>query len=461
MEAKNLLSWPVLGSLFRNQLALNSIRIFLLIIFIYAILYGFVHPNKDNLFTTGLFWSLFWPFFMVVSLPTLGKIFCMICPHGYIVRIFTKIGLKKNLPKYLKNPLIGFGIVIVVYWITVYTFPSTFNKPLPTALLFSFYTFLAIAVSFVFSNGSYCKYFCPIGGINTAFSRTGFIWLSTKYKDCASCSKPECAFACPYKLNPSKFDQQNSMDSCTLCMECATACKSVTLEIRKWGYSLYNPMKKLVRYEVWIYVILIGVISITMKFHHGLSRTGIGDLMPWNMMGSYIKNSFYLPNWIDVSGFIALLMGTSISVLLAVLGGYFTSKILNKSFEDVFYNVGYAFAPIMIVGGLSHALSFFFIEYYHSFVNGIAQAFFLNIHVEPLASRKDAWLRIFSLFNYIAGFWALYLVYRRIKLYPGLSKSKIAMATFTFSFLIIFYIALSVFQMYAMMVYPPNSHHHH
>jgi len=45
--------------------------------------------------------------------------------------------------------------------------------------------------------------------------------------------------------------------------------------------------------------------------------------------------------------------------------------------------LGYAFAPLMIVGGLSQVLEFFFIEYYHNIVNSFSQAFGLGVSVEP------------------------------------------------------------------------------
>jgi polyferredoxin len=460
-EGRNIFDILVVGNLLRNINFLNGVRLFLLFLVIYAIVYGFINPTKENLFTTGLFWGLFWPFFMVITLPTVGRFFCAICPHGFLVRFFTKIGLNKNLPVKLKNPLIGLFVLILVYWFVVYTFPSVYNNPLPTALLFLAFTIIAITVSFVFRNGVYCKYFCPIGSICTSFNRVGFTWLSTKHEDCLKCKKPDCAIACPYKFNPSKFDSKNSMEECTLCMECANACSSVRWEIRKWGHSLYEKIPKPQSFEVWTYILIIGVITITMKFHHGLSRTGLADSLPWTIIGKYLDNIFHFPKGVDIVGFVALLMGIGSALLFSTVGFYIASKILNTDYTNLFNNIGYAFAPIMIVGGLSHALSFFFFDYYPHFVNGISQAFFLNITVEPLASRSDPWLRIFTIFNYIAGFWSLYLIYRRMSLFGFNPHPRFKLAFLFASALPIFYILLSVFQQYAFMAYPPTFHHHH
>jgi polyferredoxin len=138
----------------------------------------------------------------------------------------------------------------------IYTFPSLLRSPLITAIFFLFFTILSMLFFFLFRGMAYCKYICPIGSVNTAFARTSPVWLSTYEEECKSCKKPDCALACPYELNPSKFEERKSMMNCTMCMECAHACDAVKLEFRKFGifplrkdqkskndrgYGLYTP----------------------------------------------------------------------------------------------------------------------------------------------------------------------------------------------------------------------------
>ena len=93
-------------------------------IFVYAIIFGIINPTKEeNLFTTGLFWGLFWPFFMVVTLGSFGKIFCGICPKAFLGKYITKIGLNKKIPKSLNNPFIGLMILFIGWWLVYYMFP--------------------------------------------------------------------------------------------------------------------------------------------------------------------------------------------------------------------------------------------------------------------------------------------------------------------------------------------------
>ena len=243
---RDIFGIPVLRFFFKNKYMLTLYRLTTLFLLVYAIIYGILNPTKENIFTTAVFWSIFWPFFMVITLPTLGNVFCMVCPHGFLGKHITNFGLKLRVPRWLANPYIGLiGFNILAYWFVIYTFPGFLRSPLITAIFFLFFTILSMLFFFLFRGMAYCKYTCPIGSVNTAFARTSPVWLSTYYEEeCKSCKKPDCALACPYELNPSKFEERKSMINCTMCMECAHACDAVKLEFRRFGYSLYERIKK-------------------------------------------------------------------------------------------------------------------------------------------------------------------------------------------------------------------------
>jgi hypothetical protein len=443
-EKTDLFRYSVFRNILRNQKVLNGIRVFLLFLVIYAILWGLFYPKNE--FTTGLFWGLFWPFFIILTLSTFGNIFCMICPHGYLVRKISSIGLKKRIPKILKNPYIGFSLLIILYWFVLYSFPGFWRSSFNTALLFLFFTLLAIIISFFYTNGAYCKYFCPIGRVLSAFNRVGFLWLSSYKNSCSTCDKPTCAFSCHYKLNPSKFDKNNSMETCTLCMECATSCEAVKYSAKGYSHSLLKEIPKPQNWEIWVYISFLAVISIAMKFHHGLGHSPIKHDLPWVIVGNWLKSATGIGKPFDFVGFTALIFAI-VSVLVLVLGGFFiASKIINKPFKDVFLNLGYALAPLMIIGSLSHALQFFFLHYYHDIINGFSQAFFLSIKVEPLASRKDLWLKIFYIFPFLAVFWSSYIMWKRLDFFKISGMKKYLSFLFASS-IILFYLGLTILQL--------------
>ena len=161
--------------IFKNAFFLLAIRLFLLVFFIVALTYGFLNPSPRTFhFNVSIFWSLFWPFFMVVSLGTFGALFCGVCPHGFVGKYLTKYGLKHTMPLWMQNPLIGLGFLVLFYWLMLYLFPDILKSPLAASAFFGAFTVLALLSFFLFKDMSYCKYLCPIGSITASFSKVSF-----------------------------------------------------------------------------------------------------------------------------------------------------------------------------------------------------------------------------------------------------------------------------------------------
>jgi len=83
----DIFGWPLVGLIFKNRAALFAVRTVTMMLFASALYFGFAYPElSENPYTTAIFWSLFWPFFMIVSIVALGPGFCGICPHGVMGR---------------------------------------------------------------------------------------------------------------------------------------------------------------------------------------------------------------------------------------------------------------------------------------------------------------------------------------------------------------------------------------
>jgi Fe-S-cluster-containing hydrogenase component 2 len=216
---------------------------------------------------------------------------------------------------------------------------------------------------------AFCKYICPIGSVTSAFSRVGFTWLSTYREECSTCRRPDCALACPYELNPSRFDDRNSMANCTLCMECARACDAVRFDVSAWSSSLMEMIPKPQKWEVWTYLLMVGVITFGMRFHHGLGRTQLAEYTPWVVVGDLLQTRLGIPTWVDMKGLMAMVMALGTVLAVVYLSVTLASRLSGIGKETVFLEIGYAFAPLMIIGSLSHALEFFFLHYYSNFVS--------------------------------------------------------------------------------------------
>lgn len=455
-DKNDIFSMVFLKFLFKNESFLFTLKLSVLMLFSYAIVLGFV--DESNLFTTGLMWGLFWPFFMVVTLGMFGRIFCGVCPHGFIGKYITKIGLKKKMPKVLKNPFIGLMILFFAWWLAYYMFPSIYKTPFATSMVFLVMTIIAILFFFTFENMSYCKSICPIGTVTKGFSKVGITFLSTYTNECKECKTFDCAKACTYDLKPFTFEKKGSMGDCTLCMDCSSVCEAVSFKIKKPSNQLLNKFKPQ-KAEVWTFILITAAISITMGFHHALGRSALVEDFIWVKTARYFE-SFISFGSIDTVGLFAFLYAVSIVIFLSVVGMYLASKIMKVSYEKTMYTLGYAFAPLFIIGGLSHIGEFFFYSYASNIVNGFIQGFSLNFdYIEPLASRRDKWVHIFNLFKHLAYIWAFIIMIKRM----GQIESKKLLKILAFPFasaLIIFYMGLNFYTGYVFKTYGANKGGH-
>ncbi|MBN2816203.1 MAG: 4Fe-4S binding protein [Campylobacterales bacterium] len=447
-SANDIYGMPILGFLFKNQTFIFVLRLIVLALFLYGVYLGFKDPGEENTFTRYLFWGLFWSLFMVVSLATFGRVFCGICPHGFLGKYITKFGLQREMPSWLKNPWWGLGLIIIGWWAVYYMYPGFYRLPLVTAILFVGVTAVAFLLYYLYKDMSYCKYVCPIGSLTKAYGRLSFTWLGSYKEDCSACKTFDCATACPYNLKPFTFNKKNTMEDCSLCMECSTACDAINFSIVPPGNSLYKKFK-LDKIEVWTFILITASITISMGFHHGIGRSPIAQYTPWVQSAEYFK-SFMSFGSIDVVGLFAFLYALGITLFLVLGGMFLTSKILKAEYSKTFYTLGYAFAPLFLIGGLDHLMHSFFTHTYADIANSFIYGFGLESDkVQNLASRKDSWLGIFGIFKYIAVVWAFLILYKRVNLFNASRIAKV-LATLSASLLIIFYLSLGAMRDFAM-----------
>lgn len=444
--------------IFKNKKFVFFIRVVIMFLFLYAIFMGFYDPSKDNIFTTALFWGLFWPFFIVVTLPSFGRIFCGICPHGFMGRYITAIGLKKKMPKWMKNRFIGVFLLFIGWWGVYYMFPGVYRTPLGTATLFLTMTLLSFLIYFLYKDMGYCKYICPIGTALRGFSKLSFTWFGSYNTACSKCKSFDCANTCHYGLSPFNFNKKESMEDCTLCMACTNSCNAIHFKFVPPGDAIYKKFKTL-KSEVWVFILILAAIPISMAFHHGLGRSNIGDEMIWSKTAVFFQ-SFIDFGSLDPVGLFAFLYATFFTVISAVVGMWIASKILKNDFNTVFYTLGYAFAPLFILASMGHALEYFFTGNAARIIEGMAWGFGFSIDINPIAKRGDAWLGIFHVFRWVAVAWSFYILYRRMKYINATNVKKILAYPFA-GLLIVFFISVNIYRSYVIDTYGRKPHTQH
>jgi hypothetical protein len=139
---------------------------------------------------------------------------------------------------------------------------------------------------------------------------------------------------------------------------------------------------------------------------------------------------------------------------------FVASKVLKAPFEKTFYTLGYAFAPLFLIGGLAHLIHSFLTHEYADIANGFIYGFGLDMGaVENLASRKDAWLGIFKVIPYIAALWGYFILAKRMKFFKATKMKKVIAFVFASS-LITLYLSTNLYRAYVFNTYgkAPRSH---
>ena len=88
---------------------------------------------------------------MVTTLSTFGRVFCWVCPHGFIGKYITKFGLKKQLPKVLANPFIGV-FLLFLGWFRAYRDWETNKKGLEFDASYNLTNNLQIGGAYTYSH---------------------------------------------------------------------------------------------------------------------------------------------------------------------------------------------------------------------------------------------------------------------------------------------------------------------
>ena len=153
-----------------------------------------------------------------------------------------------------------------------------------------------------------------------------------------------------------------------------------------------------------------------------------------------------MPVGLDWVGFYALLIALMLTLLL-VLGGFkVASAIVKEPFKKFLHHNSYALAPVMLIGSLSHIGTFFFLHYASDLTNAFYWLMGSSEVMKPLATMRDGWVHIFSLFGFLGAVWSLGLLFERMKVYQVSLGKK--MAAWTVASSVIWgYVALLILQM--------------
>ena len=208
----------------------------------------------------NLFWAWWWPL-ILLSYPLVGRLWCSICPFmvwGEIIqRLARTIGWQpKNWPRSKSDrwasPLLAAGFALILLWEELWDLQNT--AWLSSCLLLLITTGAVIG-SLRFEKRFWCRYLCPVGGMNGLFAKLSIVELRAKAGTCSgSCSSYACfkggpaegeglaTEGCPLGTHPAHLQDNRN---CVLCLTCVQACphQSVQLSLRPPSADIQRSME--------------------------------------------------------------------------------------------------------------------------------------------------------------------------------------------------------------------------
>ncbi len=320
---------------------------------IVAILFFGPQQRQEN-FALNLFWAWWWPL-ILIGFPFVGRLWCAVCPFMIYGEITQKLSLwlfprtLKKWPRQRADTWGGwflFGLfALILLWEELWDLANTAYL---SAWLLLLITAGAMICSTIFERRLWCRYLCPIGGMNGLFAKLAVTELRAQQGTCsAECTTYQCykggpqkgeglaSLGCPLYSHPAQLEDNRD---CVLCMTCLKACphRSVEFNLRPPAIELWTTHRPR-SYEVALLFLLLGnvflhrlpEINAQWGLHLSLDNFGVHGLMA-----------------IAVLGVPVLLPLVMYSLIPACSTG---SKVS-------FVSLAYGYLPLVLAGNLAHYL---------------------------------------------------------------------------------------------------------
>lgn len=339
---------------------------------VFALMIGvlFLGPQtRDRNFALNLFWAWWWPFFLFLF-PFLGRIWCSVCPfmiYGEITQKLSLMLFPRQLQRWPREQAekwggwFVFGLFTLIFlWEELWHLENTAYL---SACLLLLITAGAMIFSAIFERRFWCRYLCPIGGMNGLFAKLSMTELRAQQGICsASCTTYQCykggpqkgegmeTNGCPLYSHPAQLEDNRD---CVLCMTCLKACphRSVEFNLRPPGIELWTTHVPR-SYEVALLLLLLGGIYL-----HRLPelQTWLGleiDLTQfWPHLGLSLL-ALIIPVAVPFLGYGLIQVSYRLTNYIQTSQG----KSQNRVKPRLFVELAYGYLPLVLGGNLAHYL---------------------------------------------------------------------------------------------------------
>jgi transcriptional regulator with AAA-type ATPase domain/NAD-dependent dihydropyrimidine dehydrogenase PreA subunit len=245
-----------------------------------AILWFGPQRRSENVALT-VFWAWWWPL-ILLGFPFVGRLWCSVCPfmiYGEVTQAISQRLFPGQLRRWPRQAAERWGawfmfalFTLILVWEEVWHLEDAAYL---SACLLLLITAGAMIFSALFERRFWCRYLCPIGGMNGMFAKLSMTELRAQQGTCsAECTTYQCykggpvkgegqeTNGCPLYSHPAQLEDNRD---CVLCMTCLKACphRSVELNLRPPGIELWTTHQPRAA-EVALMFLLLGAVYL----HH-------------------------------------------------------------------------------------------------------------------------------------------------------------------------------------------------
>ncbi|MCU0524982.1 MAG: sigma 54-interacting transcriptional regulator [Elainella sp. Prado103] len=324
-------------------------------LFAIVVLIGLFGPQtRDQNFVLNLFWAWWWPV-MLLLFPLVGRAWCAVCPFMIYGELSQKLSLKwlpRSLREWPRQSAERWGgwfifglFALILLWEELWNLENTAYL---SSCLLLLITAGAVTFSLLFERRFWCRYLCPIGGMNGMFGKLAMIELRAQQGICAAtCTTYQCykggaqkgegmaTDGCPVYSHPAQL--QDNRD-CVLCMTCLKACphRSVELNLRPPGIELWTTHTPTYP-EVALLLLLFGAVWL-----HRLPE-----------LDQQLPGSMHLEHFASHAGWSVLALSVPAAIVLSM---HQLTQSLNPGRKLRLIDLAYGYLPLVLGANLAHYL---------------------------------------------------------------------------------------------------------
>jgi polyferredoxin len=178
----------------------QGLWIAMMAVFVPVTVAGLLGPQtRDSSVTLNFFWAWWWPGYLLLF-AFVGRLWCAVCPFMITAEWLRRLSLwlfpRQQLPwptRWLNRwgawVLFG-GFVVIYLWEKLWDLP---HHAYLSAWLLLAITAGAVIFSLIYERRLWCRYLCPIGGMNGMFAKLAMVELRSTQQVCGSqCSTFGC-----------------------------------------------------------------------------------------------------------------------------------------------------------------------------------------------------------------------------------------------------------------------------